>query len=91
VLRALRVEVLSIDPGSPFLRATFSLVEASPAADGLGMMFRVVSPVLRDNVSLRASIRFPQGRPAARLRACILPVGAPFDVVTKEDLDWLTL
>lgn len=88
-LRALRVEVMSVDPGSSLLRSSWFLEDASSDDDGLGVSFRVVSGALRENVSLRASIRSADGRPVARLSGRIHPVGTTFDVVTKEDLDWL--
>lgn len=88
-LRALRVEVMSVDPGSPLLRSSWFIEDVSSDDDGLGISFRVVSGALRGNVSLRASIRSADGRPVARLKGRIHPVGTTFDVVTKEDLDWL--
>lgn len=94
IQRALKVELLATDTASPLLRFLPELKDLrllDHPTDGLVAEMRLVSPALRDNVVLRATVLLSLSTPRVRLIGALLPIGDPFEVVTGEDLAWLTV
>jgi hypothetical protein len=90
--RALRVELCEIDSRSPLLvlpPEVRDMVFLDNPGGALTAEMRLVSPLLRPNVELRATVTISPAGIVSRLTGTLFPVGETFDVVTEDDLAWL--
>jgi hypothetical protein len=89
--RALRVELRQIDSRSPLLALppeVQDMVLLDRPGGSLTAEMRLISPLLRPNVELRATVTISSTGVVSRLTGTLFPVGETFDVVTEDDLAW---